>query len=303
MSEGLTKKILDEISADRIRKHIAVLEGVRHPVVAPEALEQAAHYIQATLQSLCYDVRPHPFMDGEREYRNIIATRPGTRDFEKRVIVLAHYDTVAESPGANDNASGVAALLELARVFEAVPLDRTLQFIAVNLEERQREGPMEEAGLLGSRALAIEARAQDWQIEGVIVLETIACAGEDIVQKTPAGLPLNMPKKGNFICIVGNEASAGLVKAFGQAVERYQIPLPLLPLVVPGRGERIPDTRRSDHSPFWDNDYPAVMVTDTANFRSPHYHQPSDTLEKLNLPFAAKVAQAVAGVVADLVQG
>jgi Zn-dependent M28 family amino/carboxypeptidase len=285
-----------------MREHIRMLEGIRHPVVAPEALDQAADYIFTALLSLGYKVRPHLFKESGREYRNIIATCPGTHHPEDRVIVMAHYDTVANSPGADDNASGVAALLELATVFAPVQFARTVQFVAVNLEERQREGPMAEVGLLGSRALAIDARKHGWEIAGVIVLESIAYAGEEIVQKTPAGLPRNMPERGDFIGIVGNEASTGLVEAFGRAAERYQVPLPFVPLVVPGRGEMLPDTRRSDHSPFWDNDYPAVMVTDTANFRNPHYHQPSDTLETLNMSFLARVCQVVGGVVADIAQ-
>jgi len=99
---------------------------------------------------------------------------------------------------------------------------------------------------------------------------------------------------------VGNEASRGLVEAFVQAVGRYRIPLPVVPLVVPGNGEILSDTRRSDHAPFWDMGYRAVMVTDTANFRSPHYHQPTDTLDTLNIPFAAEVCRAVVATVLDL---
>jgi Zn-dependent M28 family amino/carboxypeptidase len=215
-------------------------------------------------------------------------------------MVVAHYDTVPASPGADDNASGVAVLLELATILEPVQYDRTVQFIAVNLEEHQSEGPMEETALFGSRALATHAREQGWEIEGVVVLETIAYAGETIVQKAPEALPIELPEFGDFIAIVGNEASAGLVGAFVQATERYQIPLPVVPLVVPGRGEILPDTRRSDHSAFWDQGYRAVMVTDTADFRNPHYHQPTDTLDTLNLPFAARVCRLVGGVVLDV---
>jgi hypothetical protein len=134
----------------------------------------------------------------------------------------------------------------------------------------------------------------------VIVLETIAYAGEQIVQKAREGLPLKLPEFGDFIGVVGNEASRGLVEAFVQAVGRRQIPLPVMPLVVPGNGEVLPDTRRSDHAPFWDRGYKAVMVTDTANFRNPNYHQPTDMLATLNLPFAAEVCRAVAATVVDV---
>ena len=292
--------LLAHVSVDRIRDHIRRLEGIRHPVVDPDALEQAAEYIDTLFRSLGYSVEPHVFRQGDRQYRNIIATRRGQRHPEERVMVIAHYDTVSVSPGADDNASGVAVLLELATILEPAQFDRTVQFIAVNLEERQSEGPMDESALFGSRALAAHTREQGWKIEGVVVLETIAYAGETIVQKAPKALPVELPDYGDFIAIVGNEASAGLVQTFVQATERHQIPLSVVPLVVPGRGEMLPDTRRSDHSAFWDQGYRAVMVTDTADFRNPNYHQPTDTLDTLNLPFATQVCRLVGGVVLDL---
>lgn len=291
---------LDQVSVDRIREHIRLLEGVRHPIVAPEALEQAADYIYASLESLGYKVEPHFFSEGGREFRNIIATRLGVRNPEERLLIIAHYDTVKDSPGADDNASGVAGLLELAQVLEPVEFDRTVQFIAVNLEEHQRKGPLEETALFGSRALATDAVKEGWKIEGVIVLETIAYAGERVAQKTPEGLPMKLPEVGDFISVVGNEVSRELVERFVQAIERYQVALPIIPFVVPGNGEMLRDTRRSDHTSFWDKGYEAVMVTDTANFRNPHYHQPTDTLETLNVTFAAEVCRAVAGVVTDV---
>jgi Zn-dependent M28 family amino/carboxypeptidase len=300
MSGHEVNGLLALVSPDRIHAHIRLLEGVRHPVVAPQALQQAADYVQASFHSLRYNVEPHLFTEGGREFQNIIATRLGVRHPDKRLLIVAHYDTVENSPGADDNASGVAVLLELSRVLQPVEFDHTVQFVAVNLEERQREGPLEEACLCGSRALATDAAEQGWDIDGVIVLETIAYAGEEHAQKTPDGLPMKLPEVGDFVGLVGNEASRGLVEAMVQAIGRYRIPLPVVPLVVPGNGEIFPDTRRSDHSPFWDKGYKAVMVTDTANFRSPHYHQPTDTLDTLNLSFAADVCRAVAATVLEL---
>jgi Zn-dependent M28 family amino/carboxypeptidase len=294
------KQYLDQVSVGRIEEHIRALEGIRHRVVDPEALERAASHISTWLEGLDYEFKPHPFRALDGEFRNLIATNPGWRAPEKRVMVVAHYDTVRNSPGADDNASGVAALLELATVLQPAQFDLTVQFAAVNLEEKQRQGPLEEAGLFGSRALAARAQEEGWQIEGVIVLESIAYAGEGIPQRAPEGLPMQLPEQGDFIGIVGNAASAELVEAFLQARERYQIPLPVVPFVVPGRGEMLRHTRRSDHAPFWDRGYRAVMVTDTAEFRNPHYHQPTDTLQTLNLPFAAEVCRTVGAVVADV---
>ncbi len=303
MDASLKSSALENVSVDRIRDHIRALEGIRHPLVDLEALERAADYILAWLQPLGYEVSEHCFTQGSREFRNIIAARSGTRYPEERVMVVAHYDTVSISPGADDNASGVAVLLELATVLQPLRFDRTVQLIAVNLEERERDDDPESRALRGSAALAEHARENGWRIEGVVVLESIAYAGESIPQTAPNGLPIKLPEFGDFIALVGNDDSAELVRLFIQAVERYQIPLPCVPLVVPGKGEALPDTRRSDHAPFWDQDYKAIMVTDTANFRNPNYHQTSDTLETLNLPFAAEVCRAVGNLVVDVAGG
>jgi len=291
--------ILSAVSADRIRDHIRALEGVRHPEAAPQALERAADYIRETLHSLGYEMTDHPFIDDGREFVNVIATRSGTSHPEERVIVLAHYDTVATTPGADDNASGVAVMLELATVLAPYRFERSIQYIGVSLEENAREGD-HTSGLRGSRALAGHARQNGWAIEGVVVLESVAYAGDDVVQTAPAGVPIEVPEVGNFIAVVGNDASIGMVQGFVRAVERYGIPLPILTLAVPGNGKMLPDTRRSDHAPFWDQGYRAVMVTDTTNFRTPHYHLPNDTLETLNLSFAAEVCRATGGTIMEM---
>ena len=288
-----------EVCSDLIRNHIQALEGVRHPVAALEALEQAADYISDVLRSLDYDVADHCFPDNGRLFRNVIATKRGGHIPHERVVVLAHYDTVAGSPGADDNASGVAVMLEIARLLARCNFDRTLHFIAVSLEENEHEGDPG-SGTRGSRALAHHARENNWDIEGVLVLESVAYAGETVVQNKPAGLPVPIPEVGNFIAIVGNERSKILIDGFALAVERYGVNLPFAELTVPGNGELLPDSRRSDHASFWDEGFKAIMLTDTTNFRSPHYHRPTDTLETLNLEFAAKVCWASAGLTLDL---
>ena len=290
---------LAAVSVDRIRTHVQSLEGVRHPVTAPAALERAVTYVRDALDSLGYSVVEQSFHDNGGQFSNVIGTRTGSRHPEKRVLVVAHVDTVSISPGADDNASGVAVLLELATVLNGISLEKTIHFAGVNLEENSDEG-ISGTGTRGSCALARWAREEGWDIEGVLVLESVAFAGESAIQTVPPGLPVEVPQQGEFIAVIGNENSGGLVQGFARSIKRYQVPLPCLSLVVPGNGELFPDTRRSDHSPFWDQGYPAIMVTDTTNFRNPHYHQPSDTLETLNLPFAAQVCKAAAGLLLDL---
>ena len=304
----LAEQALTAISAAQIRKHIHMLQGVRHPDTAPEALHQAANYIKAEFESLGCETSEHRFLDDGREYRNILGLHRGTHQPEKRILVLAHYDTERTTPGANDNASGVAAVLELARVFQPLVFKASILFVGVSLEElkpgvqpqdadRDKANP---GSTRGSRALAAHAKANAWDIQGVINFEEIAFAGDTIAQKTPPGIPLKLPEIGNFIAIVGNDRSAALVDGFIQSIERSHISLPCVPLIVPANGEALPDTRRSDHAPFWDAGYKALMLTDTANFRTPHYHQPSDTLETLNLHFAANVCRAAGGLVIEL---
>ena len=284
---------------DRIRGHIRALEGVRHPLAAPEALERAADYIDDRFAALGYEVTEHPFADNGRLFRNIIATCRGRARPDERVVVMAHYDTVAGSPGADDNASGVAVLLETAELLSQFRFERTIHFVGVSLEENVSEAEAG-TGTRGSRALAVHARENAWNIAGVVVLESVAYAGDEVVQTVPVGVPVPVPASGNFIAVVGNERSKDLVDGFSRAVARLGGTLPLVPLAVPGNGEALPDSRRSDHAPFWDAGYRAIMLTDTTNFRNPHYHGSTDTLETLNLDFAARVCQATAGLIAEL---
>ena len=116
-------------------------------------------------------------------------------------------------------------------------------------------------------------------------------------QKIPPGVPIAVPTTGNFLAVVGNERSRALTGSVVQAMTSH---LPIVPLVVPGNGEKLPDTRRSDHTSFWEQGFPAVMLTDTANFRNPHYHRPTDTLNTLNLDFIISVADGVTAAVIDL---
>lgn len=286
------KEIIKEISKVKIETHIKNLEGIRHPVFAPEALEEAESYVWENLESYGYEMSFHHFNDDGKPFRNILGLHKGTQRPEKRVIVIAHFDTVSTSPGANDNASGVAAMLELGRVFRKHTFKKSILFIGVNLEEQRVDGKKGSPICRGSKALAAHARANVWEIDGVVNFEEIAYAGDEITQSTLENLPIEIPEIGNFIGIIGNEKSAEMVNGYIEGIVKHKIPLPYFPLVVPGNGEMLPDSRRSDHSPFWDHDYQAIMLTDTANFRTPHYHKPSDTIETLNLDFATEVCRA-----------
>jgi Zn-dependent M28 family amino/carboxypeptidase len=292
----MVDEIVAKVSLERIKGHIGALEGVRHPVAAPEALERAAQYLAEHLDSLGYQMGEHEFSDGGGLYRNIIAVKPGLKHPEQRVAVMAHYDTVSCSPGADDNASGVAVMLEIARLLAPLSLECTVLLVGLNLEENADESRAS-TGTRGSQALAAHAKSEGWDLKGVLVLESVAYAGPDVEQRVPAGVPIPVPKEGDFIALVANQASAAVSRTMVEAINRHGIPLPHLELVVPGNGELVPDTRRSDHAPFWDQGFPAIMITDSTNFRSPHYHTPTDTMETLNLDFATRVGQTTLGAV------
>jgi Zn-dependent M28 family amino/carboxypeptidase len=287
------------VRIERIREHIRTLEGERHPVASPEFLDRTADYIKSHLTMSGYEMSEQHVPHNVHRCRNIIATRHGVGQRQERIVVLAHYDTVVGSPGADDNASGVAVLLAIATELSHLRFERTIHFIAVTLEENAHINDPD-TGTRGSRAMATHARENSWNIEGVVVLESVAYAGEDVVQAVPPGVPVPVPETGNFIALVGNERSRELVEGFARIIERGQIDLPHVSLIVPGNGDVLPDSRRSDHAPFWDEGYRAIMVTDTTNFRNPHYHRSSDTLETLNLEFAAKVCSVTAGLLIDM---
>jgi len=201
------------------------------------------------------------------------------------LLIGAHYDTVSGSPGADDNASGLAVLLEVASCLRAQPLVRPVWLVAFCLEEQDR---------LGSQAFASRFKAERRELAGAIILECVGFARSEAgTQQTPPGVPIAVPTHGDFLAIVGNEASRSLVLQLEQDARRHAASLKPLSLVVPGRGEAMPHTRRSDHASFWDVDYPAVVLTDTANFRNPHYHRETDTVATLNLVFLSNVATTV----------
>ena len=275
--------------------HLRALIGERHPATSPAALRQAEFYLTEQFKALGLDVSTHPFEAFGDTYRNVIGTRPASHPSpagDAPLIVAAHYDTVPGSPGADDNASALAVLLEAARRLRSVPLSREVRFIAFSLEEED---------LLGSLAYVSSLRKDGQEIGGAIVLECVGYArAAEGSQRMPPGVPIAVPTVGDFLAIVGNTASAALVAAVEGAAKEHVPDLKTIALLVPGNGELLPDSRRSDHAAFWHYGYPAVMLTDTANFRNPNYHASTDTIETLDLGFMEKVAQTVTAAVIHL---
>ena len=284
----------------RLEAHVRALEGERHPRSSPRALRAAQDYLADSLSSLGLAVERRPFPFRGRAFENVVATAPGRRTDRPRVAVAAHFDTVQGTLGADDNASGVAALLEAARLLAADDLASAVEFIGFNLEESQGL-----AGRVGSRAFVAEARRQGLAYAAALVLEMVGYTDPAPgSQRRPAALFWKrMPRRGTFLAATGDSGSRRLLRAFA-AVARAEVPdLEVVTFRSPSGGWLVPETRLSDNASFWDEGYPALMLTDTAFFRNPHYHLPSDRADTLDYRFLAEVTQATVACVRALAGG
>lgn len=256
------------------------------------ALNAAADFIEQSLAGAGLQPRRDSYDVQGKACHNIEVEIRGA--CPEILLVGAHYDSVFGSPGANDNGSGVAALLALARRFAGQPTGRTLRFVAFVNEEP----PYFQTPQMGSLVYAQRCRARRDPIEAMISLETIGYfsdAPKSQVYPAP-GLGAFYPTTGNFIGFVGNVPSRALVRR-AMKIFRAEAKLPsegaALPAVIPGIGW-------SDQWAFWQNGYPGIMVTDTAPFRYPHYHAATDTPDKLDYDRFALVVSGMQKVIADL---
>lgn len=272
-----------QVDKQRLRRTLAAVVGERTPFSAQRHLAEVESFIEAELQSYGIPVESDWFSYHGTRFRNIIGQignpLPGSL-----VIVGAHFDSVEGAPGADDNGSGVAVLLESARILAQSSLRSRLLICAFNLEE---------LNMIGSTHLARKLKAAGTAIKAMISLEMVGYTdSRPGSQRYPAWLRWFYPDHGDFIGVIGNFKSISLLRRVARLMR--QVPaLAVETLAVPGKGEFIPAVRLSDHAPFWDLDCPALMITDTAFFRNPHYHSPSDMLDTLNIDFMAKVCQGV----------
>jgi Zn-dependent M28 family amino/carboxypeptidase len=284
--------------AQRLQAHVAALEGPRHRGSGAAALEQAADYIATQLRAAGFDPERRAFAFRGERHLNLLASLPGLDARHPRVLVGAHYDTVPGTPGADDNASGVTVMLEVARRLAGQRPEATVEFAAFTLEEPQ--GGV--AYGVGSQAFVAEARSNGVRYAGALILEMVGYTdSRPGSQQLPAALFWKeVPRAGTFLAAIGDGRSARLLRAFA-AASRAAVPgLDLVTFRTPFRGWLVPHTRLSDNRSFWDAGYPALMITDTAFLRNPHYHQASDRLSSLDFGFMARVAEAVEAAVRSL---
>jgi Zn-dependent M28 family amino/carboxypeptidase len=271
---------------ERLHRHLGQLVRDRDPYLASAGHFYVQQYIRQQLEQWG-TVEIHEFQVRGKIHQNLILNLPPLSQEGKGalppILIGAHYDAVPGTPGADDNATGVAALLELARAFAAEPLKYPLRIVAFD---------MEEYGMLGSSQYAADLQQQQQPLRLMLSLEMLGyCDSAPGSQRYPAGLQYFYPNRGNFIALVGNLSTIPDLIHLSRTIRKAGTPSEWLP--VPVRGLIVPQTRLSDHSPFWDRGYRAMMVTDTAFMRNPHYHKRSDRIETLNLDFLSGICQGL----------
>ena len=257
-------------------------------IYRPQNLKTAEDYVAREFESMGYAVRRQPFICQRVEVANVIAGDPDPKGY---YLLGAHFDTVAGTPGADDNASGVAVLLEVARLTQGVPTHKPWAFVGFTTEEP----PAFLTPYMGSRVYAKKARKNKENLLGMLCLESVGYfVNEPNSQYIPLPLKfLGYSTTGNYLGLVGNRRSRPLLTGLERAFQTG-CSLPVSTLAVPLGGALIPETRLSDHANFWDEGFQAVMLTDTAFLRNPNYHAPSDTIDTLNLDAMVEITLGLA---------
>jgi Peptidase family M28 len=293
MVERVRPTATPTVDSQRLLTDLESLTFTRH---AETDRAKARRYIFRALQDAGWAAQEMPFQSGANSGVNsgvnIYAERIGSDPTAGAILLGAHYDSVARSPGADDNATSLSTVLEAARLLSA-PTPRTLKLVFFDLEE---------IGLLGSQAF-IEDPSQQDNLKGAVILDMVGYACHEArCQSYPPVLPTKPPSdRGDFLAVIGNQGHPALIDSFTQST-RPTMPQ-VLTLAIPAFGDFTPDLVRSDHASFWKKELGAVLVTDTANFRNPHYHQPTDTLDTVDRDFFLGSAQVIVNAVTTLLQG
>lgn len=259
-----------------------------------QKLRDAADFLAESFQAVGYQVERQGYNIEDNVYENLVVEIPGKQQADEIVIVGGHYDSVAGSPGANDNATGAAGVLALARLFTGQKPAKTLRFV----EFVNEEPPFFWTANMGSLVYAKQCRERNEKVVSMLSLETIGYySNEKGSQKYPMPLSLFYPSTGNFIGFIGNTASTKLVKETVAAFRKHT-QYPSEGAALPGS---IPGVGWSDQWSFWQQNYPGLMVTDTAPYRYPYYHTAQDTPDKVNYDQTARVVAGLEKVIANLV--
>lgn len=284
--------------AARLRRHVEAIASVPHNVQHYAALEQSAAYIEAELEGLGYAPQAQAYDIGAKPVRNIAVelappdAGPGTPS----LVVGAHYDSFGPAPGANDNGSGAAAVLELARLLkDAAPKDKRLRLVLFVNEEP----PYDRTPDMGSYRYAKSLKDSGEALIGMISLETLGCYSDKPgTQEYPPPFGLFFPDTANFIAFVALPGGRAFLQHM-VASFRAHTQFPTIGGTAP---DQVAGIGWSDHWSFWRFGYPAVMVTDTALFRYRHYHEPTDTPDKVDYDKLARITLGLEQTLRDLLR-
>jgi Zn-dependent M28 family amino/carboxypeptidase len=284
-----------EFHGDSLRRTVIELAGVigERNVYQYSNLCQASDFIEHSFLDAGYRPIRQEYQASRKTFANIEVELKGENFPEEIIIVGAHYDSARGSPGANDNASGIAALLALCRSFAHKRISRTIRFVAFTNEER----PFLRTPHMGSRVYASRSRARSEIVKAMFSLETIGYYSKEKGSQWLSFFGSVYPARGDFILFVANGFSRDLLNQTTESFPSHtDIPFEtaILPSFAPG-------ARSSDHWSFWKEGYPGLMVTDTAPLRYPHYHKPTDTPDKLRYDFLNGIVRGVQGVLFSLV--
>ena len=284
---------------ENLRLHVDRLAGLIGPRVLckPATIDASIGYITGHWKDMGYEVRREEFDALGDTATNLIIETPGAKRPEQIILLGAHYDTVASTPGADDNASAVAVMLEVSRLLQGQPGRRTMRCVAFACEEP----PYFNIDSMGSQHHARQASDRQEQIVGMLCLEMVGYfCSEPHSQQIPPAIPRILrrlfPHRGDFLAAVGNLASWKLSWSFRRGF-MGGTRLPLFSICLP---EVVNEIRLSDNSSFWDQGYPALMLTDTSFLRNPNYHESTDLPDTLDYDSMTQVTLGIANAVKRL---
>ncbi len=290
-----------ETIESNLRLHVDRLAGLIGPrnFERPHSITATLGYLHSQWEEMGYLVAEETYDAIGDQATNLIVETPGSKRAEEIVLLGAHYDTCGDTPGADDNASAVAVLLEVSRLLGKHIGQRTARYVALACEEP----PYFSCDAMGSQHNARESRRRGDQIVGMLCLEMVGYFRDERgSQQLPETLPRFakpfFPKRGNFLAAVGNLRSWKLLWPFRRGFKKTT-KLPLFTIALP---EAIHEIRLSDNSSYWDQGYPALMLTDTSFLRNPHYHLITDTPETLDYHRMTDVTLGVAGAMKRLLR-
>ncbi|NOY00075.1 MAG: M28 family peptidase [Verrucomicrobia bacterium] len=282
------------VSREDLEDYVNVLTediGERH-MGKMENLKAAAYFIESSLgeSNMGYKVSRQKYESEGNEVWNLEVTVPGTGNSGEIVVVGAHYDTVPGSPGADDNASGVSALMCLANAFIGSKNEMTIKFVAFVNEER----PWAETENMGSLVYAKALKLRGKKVVAMISLDSLAYFSDEPDSQThPEGTRADAPSVANFLVLVGNQASAEQISSAKSAFQKSS-PLPIEAVVAPPGDLH---AARSDHWAFWQMGYPGLMITDTGPFRYDGYHQANDKMSRLDFERLESAVKGIEGII------